>query len=257
MEALPHVHYLEADLSQSHFIQVLPEQADIILHLAQSNRFREFPDQALDIFSVNCHATLLLLHYAVAHEVRTFVYTSTGGIYTSNKERFKEEEAAAPEPSAGFYANSKYIGETLVLNYSRLLQTIIFRPFFIYGKKQNRTMLIPRLIDQIKNGKEILLEGEEGLRINPIHVKDAAMAVMKSLESQDSGIFNLGGKQDYSLFEICTEIGQQLQMEVNLTFQKEKQAKNLIGDIRKLEENIFQPAIGLKEGLKEMIDHEE
>ena len=46
----------------------------------------------------------------------------------------------------------------------------IIRPFFIYGPKQDKNMFIPRLFDNILNGREIFLSGEEGIIINPIYV---------------------------------------------------------------------------------------
>ena len=58
---------------------------------------------------------------------------------------------------------------------------IITRPFFIYGTNQKKHMLIPRLIQNIKNSNEIILTSNEGIKINPIHVKDASMVYSKMI----------------------------------------------------------------------------
>ena len=58
------ISYLELDLSKEWDIDCLPKNIDSIYHLAQSNEFRNFPHQALDIFTVNLASTAKLLDYA-------------------------------------------------------------------------------------------------------------------------------------------------------------------------------------------------
>ena len=41
----------------------------------------------------------------------------------------------------------------------------------MYGVGQNRSMLIPRLFDNVKNSQPIQISGKDGIKINPINVK--------------------------------------------------------------------------------------
>ena len=52
------------DLSSDWKISELPTNIDVIYHLAQSDKFRDFPAGAQDIFQVNINSTAKLLDYA-------------------------------------------------------------------------------------------------------------------------------------------------------------------------------------------------
>ena len=49
---------LSADLSKPDFVKRLPSAIDIIIHLAQSTQYRNFPGGAEDMRRVNINATL-------------------------------------------------------------------------------------------------------------------------------------------------------------------------------------------------------
>src|SRR4051812_27221224 len=80
--ALTPVH---VDLGTDWSPAVLPAHIDAVIHLAQSNRWQEFPDQAADIFAVNVASTARLLDYAVHAGATNFVLASTGGLYGSSE----------------------------------------------------------------------------------------------------------------------------------------------------------------------------
>lgn len=256
-EPLPEVHYINGELGSANWQQNLPGKMDVIIHLAQSNHFRDFPEQAPDIFGVNSKATLDLLDYAVKAGTKKFIYTSTGGVYTGGQSPFREQDALCFENRAGFYAATKYIGEKLVENYAQLMDVIIFRPFFIYGPRQKKDMLIPRLIANIRSGQAIKLDGPDGLHINPIHVSDAAAAIQQAIMRKGSDTFNLGGNEVVSLRELCKLIGEALQKEVQFEVNAHGQARDLVGDITRLKQHLFTPTMSLSQGLLEMTTHEE
>lgn len=52
------------DLSSNLDPNLLPEKIDCLLHLAQSSKFRDFSENALDVFNVNLNSTAQLLDYA-------------------------------------------------------------------------------------------------------------------------------------------------------------------------------------------------
>src|SRR5262245_37137361 len=57
----------------------VPEAPETIIHLAQSPRFRDFPDGAVEVFDVNAGSVQRLLDWGVRSGVRRFIYASTGG----------------------------------------------------------------------------------------------------------------------------------------------------------------------------------
>ena len=202
------VTWLCIDLSCDHWESQLPKKIDHVVHLAQSNRFRDFPQEALHVFQVNTVSTIKLVIAAKERGALSFIYASTGGVYGNNKEEcFVEEQLTT---NLGFYPASKLSAEVCLESFRQYLSVWIIRPFFIYGENQNRSMLLPRLVDAVANGKPITLQGENGLFINPIHVSDAAAMVAKCVGKLHGCTINMAGPETISLKEICLIIGEKL-----------------------------------------------
>jgi UDP-glucose 4-epimerase len=224
--------------------EILPKKIDVIVHLAQTRNFRNFPNNAIEIFKVNIEATARLLDYARKAGVKKFIYTSSGGIYSAATKPLKESDQIVPARELGYYLGSKACSEILVQSYSSLFQVIILRPFFIYGPEQDRNMLMPRLMDSISSCKLITLQGKNGIHINPIHVEDAGAAVVASLSLEESGIFNLAGPDIFSIRTICESMGKYLKKKPNFKVLPGYQ-KDLIGDISNMKQKLILPKINL------------
>ena len=109
-------------------------------------------------------------------------------------------------------------------------------------------MFIPRLIDSVKTGKAVVLQGEEGIKINPIYVHDAAKAIACIIQKDGSFNVNIGGSEIVSIKGICELIGQQLNLAPLFEYQT-SEVKNLIGDISKMK-TIYTPSVNIEQGLK-------
>lgn len=201
------VSYRVVDLSSDWSAQDLPKMADVIIHLAQSSKFRNFPEGSIDVFNVNIASTARLLDYAHRMKSRKFIFASSGGVYGNSDSAFKENSPIAPPGQLGYYLGSKMCGEILVQSYVSIFHVVVLRPFFIFGPGQNRAMLVPRLMDNVASGRPITLQGANGIRINPIHVEDAAAAVRAALSLEQSATFNIAGPDILSIREICEGMG--------------------------------------------------
>lgn len=242
---------IELDLNSNWSDKDLPHKIDIIIHLAQSLKFRDFPHASSDIYNVNIDSTFKLLEYGRNSGANKFIYASSGGVYGNGSGVFSEESNLASPKSLGFYLGSKLIGETLVESYSKIFDINIFRFFFIYGRNQNRNMLIPRLYDSVAQGKPVQLVGANGIRINPVHVEDAASFLVKSLEAPGSITCNVAGPDVLSIREICELFGQHLGS--SPIFEEVPGfANDLIGDIS-LQRKIFgNPKNHLKDNINDI-----
>ena len=56
-------------------------------------------------------------------------------------------------------------------------------------------MLMPRLAANIQTGQPVLLQGEDGICINPIHVDDAVLAIERCLTLGESRVINIAGPE--------------------------------------------------------------
>jgi UDP-glucose 4-epimerase len=249
---IPGVNYRTVDFSREWDMGVLPEKAHAIVHLAQSAHFRDVPARALEVFQVNIASTARLLDFAWRVGVEHFVYASSGGIYSGGIQTFRETSPLIEPNTLGYYLGSKVSCEALASSYARLMKIVVLRFFFIYGKGQNRTMLIPRLIDSIKEGRPVTIQGEKGLRLNPIHVSDACAAVIAALESESSAIYNVAGPEILSLRELCGEI--ELLLGKSARFDSlPGQPSDVVGDISLMRERLHNPLVYLSDGLRDLL----
>ena len=233
-------------------VNILPNNIDVVYYLAQSNRFREFPEGADDMFQVNIHAPLKIVEWAMKNNVKKFVYASTGGVYTNPNKPVSEFFDINANKKQGFYPDSKLSAEILLKNYTGFFETfVIIRPFFMYGEGQNATMLIPRLINSVKNKLEITLNGKEGIKINPIYIDDAVNSVVKILEIKGEHIINIAGEDIVSLKELVIKIAKILNKEPDFKYNDTIQ-NNLIADISMMKELLVSPKISLQKGLEKV-----
>lgn len=251
-QPLPGVIYHEVDLSSDWSPKALPTSIDVVIHLAQSSHFREFPEQAMDVFGVNVASTARLLDYARTAGARHFILASSGGVYGAGDEAFRENSPIPHHGQLGYYLGSKLCAEVLAQNYSSLMNVAILRFFFMYGKGQKRQMLVPRLVDNVIAGNPINLQGKDGIKINPIHVSDAAAALEGCLKLEGSHTFNVAGAQTMSMREIAGLIGQAVGREPVFKIDA-CEPRHLIADIGALSDSLVVPRVSFAQGIMELI----
>lgn len=231
---LPEVIYHQIDLALEWSTEGLPDRIDAVLHLAQSSHAKQFPEFASDIYQVNTNATVKLLDYARRSGASHFVLTSTGGLYAPSQDIITEDSPVdPPEGPLRFYFDSKLSAELVTRAYEDIFNVTVLRPFFIYGSGQNGSMLISRLIKNVRTESPTQLTGEEGIMLNPIYVDDAVIALDACLQTQGSFLINVAGPQSLSLKKLCYYIGKEIGKKP--VFQHiEQKAENYVTDISKL-----------------------
>ena len=239
------------DLSRPLDTATLPPQIDAVIYAAQSNRFREFPDAADDIFQVNTAQVAGMLDYARRAGARNFVYASTGGVYGTGDAPFAEDSPLAR--GLGFYPASKLAGEVIAEAYASQLNVAILRYFFIYGAGQKREMLVPRLIDSVREGRPITLQGGDGLRINPVHASDAARATLAAARLERSAVVNVAGPETLSLRDMAETIGEAVGKAPVLEVRADQKPGHLIADTSKMAELLVPPTRRFADGIVELL----
>lgn len=246
-EALENVSWVEQDLSQP--LDGLPERIDAVIHLAQSRRYREFPEGSPDMFAVNVESTFRLLEYARSAGARAFLHASTGGVYGGSPEPVTE---TSPIQVLGFYPASKWSAEALVAGYESAFLTVVFRFFFVYGPGQTG-MLMPSLIEKVRSGEELTVQGEHGLRINPIHVADAVGVFEPALELEEGDVFNVAGDETVSIRELIGLIEQEVGRPAVVS-SSDGHTEDLVGANEKMKDVLgVTPRISLAEGIRSML----
>jgi nucleoside-diphosphate-sugar epimerase len=240
------VRWLEQDLSAP-LREDLPDSISGVVHLAQSRRYREFPEGAVDVFEINSAATVRLLDYCRRAGGEHFVYASSGAVYAAGEQPVHEDDEPAP---GNLYGVSKLTAELALAQFASVMHTAALRFFFIYGPGQ-RNMFIPGIVERVMSDAEVTLAGEVGIRVNPVHVVDAAIAVEAALALERSGVFNVAGPDVVSLREIAEMIAAAAEREPR--FANAAPQGDLVADIARMREHLGAPQRGIREGLVEVV----
>ena len=242
--------WIVQDLTQPLDLSQLPKRIDAVIHLAQSHRYREFPEGAEDVYAVNIASTFRLLEYARGAGARSFLLASTGGIYGYSYEALLE---TAPANPLNFYLTSKHLAESLLVNYQALFHTVVFRFFFVYGRGQG-PMLVPTLLEKVRKGDQISIAGRPGQRINPIHVADAVEAFHPALELGRSDVFNIAGEEVVSIRELVDVIEQATGEPAHVRHIPPEHEGDLIGDTSRMKDVLgVRPTTSLLDGIRSML----
>ena len=231
---------------------LLPEQVDVVIHLAQSARYRDFPHGAQEVFAVNLAATAQLLDYALRAGAKRFILASTGGIYRAGSDTITEDSEILGPSELGHYFATKLSAEMLAGNYRQFMDIHVLRIFFMYGSGQRKEMFLPALIQRIKKGVPVQLNGPEGIQINPVHVQDAAKTVSTLARVGGPKTLNIAGPDVISIRAIAEQIGQLL--EIQPMFDIVEEAKDLIASVNPMINLIGIHDISFSSGLKTIVN---
>ena len=190
-----------------------PAAIDVIIHLAQSRSYRNFPADSSEMFDVNVAMTMSLLQWAARSEVRQFCLASSGAVYEPFTGPLREDAAVAP---GGFLGASKFASEIIARPFCSLFNLNVLRLFFPFGPGQ-RERLIPDLIKRVRSGEAIQVTTDgDGMRLVPTFVEDIADVFLASVEQSWRGTMNVAAPEALSIREISELIGRQLGIEPKL-----------------------------------------
>lgn len=228
----------------------IPE-VDVVFHLAQSPHYRDFPQQARDLFLTNLFS---LNEYCAAaiDRARLVVFFSSGSIFGRQTEIVRSDTLPNPE---GFYSYTKVAGEQCLAEYAAYFSTLVLRPFQPYGRGQV-DKLLPNLAVRIAAGEELTLTA--GMRMSFLHLSDLVELTLATVERQlgEGGhlAFNLASPEVVSLKKAAELLAEALGRPL-ISKNAESDSKIVVAaDCRDLYEYCGRtPKIRLREGLVDFV----
>jgi dTDP-glucose 4,6-dehydratase len=180
----------------AHLLRV--HKIDAVLNLAaESHVDRSILGPAIFV-ETNVAGTQALLECARQHGVKRFVQVSTDEVYGSLGPQGKFVETSPLQPSS-VYSASKCAADLLALSYQHTFKqdVVVTRCSNNYGPYQFPEKLIPLMIANALEGKQLPVYGD-GLQIRDwIHVEDHARGILAALEKGRSGeVYNFGAENE-------------------------------------------------------------
>lgn len=184
----------DADAVESVFSYAKP---DAVVHFAAESHV----DRSIlgpDAFvRTNVVGTFTLLQAARRHNIKRFIHVSTDEVYGSIPEPHDATEEY-PLKASSPYSASKAGSDLLALSYAHTykMPVIVTRASNNYGPYQFPEKLIPLMISNAIEGKQLPIYGD-GLQVRDwLHVDDHCRAILGLLDAGRTGeIYNIGGSR--------------------------------------------------------------
>jgi len=199
--------FIKCDLNSKKILNILLKYKPIcIFNLAAETHVDRSIDGPKNFINSNVLGTFNLLEafktFSSKHNSK-LVHISTDEVY-GDILKGRSDENYAYKPSSP-YAASKAASDHLVYSYIRTykIPAIISNCSNNYGPKQHPEKLIPKLIYNIINNKELPIYGKGKNSREWLHVKDHCMALFKVFEKGKIGEFyNIGSNKNLNNIQI-------------------------------------------------------
>jgi len=261
LEEKPNYRFVKGDITDRQFLEPLfREGLDGVMHLAAESHVDRSIEQP-DIFvTTNVLGTQVLLDLARKYKVPRFLHVSTDEVYGSlgSTGYFTEETPLAPNSP---YSASKTGSDLLVrAAYHTFGQNVVItRCSNNYGSYQFPEKLIPLMISNALEGKELPVYGD-GLNVRDwLHVRDHCRAIDVVFHKGVPGeVYNVGGNNEKANIEIVKLILKELgKPESFIKYVKDRPGhdRRYAIDATKIKNELgWEPEIKFEQGIKETIE---
>lgn len=261
------ISFIKKDLRNLNNCISLSRDKDIIINLtgvAGSPQITKLKPSS--IFTPNILFAINLLEAAVKNKVKSFLYTSSYGVYNPFAEMKEDsniwmENLSENDLFGGWAKRTAELHVKSIKIQYPWMNISIVRPSNIFGPYANfdtkNSMVVPSLINKISNSPKIVKMFGDGSQVRDfIFSKDVALMILKIISSKSNDIFNLGSGKGTSIKQLANLIKELSNSKSKLIFQKTAYAgdKKRILNINKIKKKKFFVKTDFKIALKETID---
>ena len=240
---------------------------DYIIHAASPASPNAFSSQPVEVMMANILGVKHLLDYGLQHQMKRFLYISSGEIYgEGDGTPFKERDCGYIDcnSSRACYPSSKRAAETLCASYvaEHQADVVIARLCHTYGpgftEKDNR--VYAQFLRNVLNGEDIILKSNGMQMRSWIYVADAVSAILHILRKGEQGeAYNVANPNSCVTIRQLAEMTASLARQVKFDIPQDDTRGNTTPitcatfSIDKLKALGWQPRYSLEEGLRQTI----
>lgn len=193
----------KVDISNRKSLEILSESVnacDAIVHAA-ATLDKDLYETAVPL--VNCLGTQNILWLADHWKCKRFLFIS--GVSVIGKPIQNPITENHPVESDSAYLASKFFGEQIVrLAGAQGMASTTFRVSAPVGINMHKNRFLPTIIQRALSDETIKLSGKGTRLQNYVDVRDVARAVALCIESNVSGLFNIGGSESISNYDLAS-----------------------------------------------------
>lgn len=192
-------YFVEGDICDEKLLDWTIDEAkiDVIVNFAAETHVDNSIESSDEFIKTNINGTHTLLKMLHKHNIKKFVQISTDEVYgalSEDDKPFTENTSLAPNSP---YSASKTSADLLCRSFYETYKypIVITRCSNNYGSNQHTEKLIPKMIENIKNGKKIPIYGDGRNIRDWVHVEDHCEAIDLVLHKGKNGeVYNIGGE---------------------------------------------------------------
>lgn len=241
---------------------VLTEKIDIVFNLAviPLPASLDYPAWAV---TTNIDLALVFCELARLGHIKTLVHCSSSEVYgTALYIPMREDHLVLAHTP---YAASKAAADQVVMSYRKTfgIDTVIVRPFNNFGPRQNTGSyagIIPIVINCVRNGEPMMIDGDGLQTRDYIFVRDTVEAIIKIYESEATrGLaINVASGHEITINDLVAGLLRSLKVSSHPVIHRESRpgdVRQLCGDVQLLSDLTgFEPSPISDEDLAETVD---
>jgi nucleoside-diphosphate-sugar epimerase len=254
------VHLIEGDLTNPNDLKKIPNDIDIVYHLAAINGTKYFYDIPEKVLQVNLKATLNLMEWISSTDTKRIFFSSSSEVYgfptifpTPESSILSVPDSTNPRFS---YSSSKITGEIIIINFAKSLgiDYTIARLHNAYGPKMGFEHVIPEFIRKAVNDEKFLVNGDGTESRSFCYISDIVKEI-ELITSDSNGkneIFNIGNSVETTINQLITELEQIHGKKISPVYTKfdNPGTNRRVPDLSKIRKLGYVPKISLHDGLE-------
>ena len=255
----PDYEFHQIDIRDPEIYKSIPNDTDVLIHLAALSRDSDCKKKAIECFDVNVMGTLNLMKSTSIKNVKQFIFASSEWVYDKfiDSEEKNEKSIINIQNHLSEYALSKLVSESNLrqLHNHEFCDVTILRFGIIYGPRKSNWSAVESIFSQVKNQNKVTVGSlKTGRRF--VHVSDIARGIVDSFGLKGFNIINLTGNQIMTLKDIIDLSQQILNKKIQVLESNPEQISIRNPSNFKAKQIIkWEPKIDLKSGLESLISY--
>jgi UDP-glucose 4-epimerase len=235
--------------------KVFDKNIDTIFHLAAQSDIVPSIENPVNYIETNFNGTLNILNLMNKYKIKKIIYAASSSCYGIPKNYPTEEKEKIDTKYP--YAYSKYIAETLIINWAKIykIKYISLRLFNVYGTRSRTNnaygAVIGIFLKQKIMNKNLTIVGNGRQRRDFINVKDVVFAFYKSFRCKNwNKIYNVGSGKSQEINYLADLIGG------NKTYVSKRPGEpdQTLANIKKIKKDLdWRPSIKFEDGIQEIL----
>ena len=166
----------------------------------------DFSNGGINILNDHFKSVVNLVNFSINLKLKSFIQIGSSDEYGNNVSPIDEliRESPISPYAIGKLTSTHYLQQCFRQG---VLNTIVFRPFLVFGEGQNKNRYLPYLIDNCIHDRNFAVTKGDQIR-DYLYIKDFNLALIKALNNQKAygEVFNIASGFPISIKEVTESV---------------------------------------------------